>query len=189
VPGCQALSDNSVLKIGIQIRVGDRTLVKGRRDFTPLAQYDAFFDCAAQLEASRRASPRQRVLYYLISDSVRLRKLAVAALGPKLVTSLDVPVQHSRKEYDLSEEGLRRGFESAAAEMWLFSLTNYQIITLHSGFGRLGAYMSGRFHQVYDIDVVQGQQTPPPLRSCSPYDYASIEYISLNSTGLGATGL
>lgn len=189
MPAWQALSDHSVLKIGIQIRVGDRTLAKGRRDFTGLVQYDAFFDCAAQLEANRRASPKQRVLYYMISDSVRLRKLASAALGPKLVTSLDVPVQHSRKEYRLTEDGMRRGFASAAAEMWLFSLTDYQIITLHSGFGRLGAYMSGRFHQVYDIDVVQEQQTAPPLRSCSPYDYASIEYISLNSTGLGATGL
>jgi hypothetical protein len=152
-------------------------------------QYDAFFDCAAQLEAGRRASPQQPVLYYLISDSVRLRQLAAAALGPKLVTSLDVPVQHSRMQESMRDALARRGFQSAAAEMWLFSLTNYQIITLHSGFGRLGAYMSGRFHQVYDIDFVQNQQTPPPRRACSAYDYASIEYISLNSTGLGAGGL
>jgi hypothetical protein len=41
-----------------------------------------------------------------------------------------------------------RGFQSAAAEMWMLGLTDYQIITTHSGYGRLGSFMSGKFHQV-----------------------------------------
>jgi hypothetical protein len=187
--GWQALSNHNALKIGIQIRAGDKILVHKRRDNTTLELYDAFFDCATQLEALGRTSPKQRVVYYLITDSMKLRRLAKEALAPKLLTSLDVYLQHSRVQRGVPDDELRQGFVSAAAEIWLFSLTNYQIITLHSGFGRLGAYMSGRFHQVYDIDIRQNQQTPPPGRTCSSYDYASIEYIRNTSTGLGASGI
>lgn len=41
-----------------------------------------------------------------------------------------------------------RGFQSAAAEMWMLGLTDYQVITTHSGYGRLGSFMSGKYHQV-----------------------------------------
>jgi hypothetical protein len=42
---------------------------------------------------------------------------------------------------------------------------------------------------VYDIDFVQNQQSAPPRRTCSPYNYASMEYATPNTTGLGAMGL
>ena len=58
-----------------------------------------------------------------------------------------------------------RGFQTAAAEMWMLGLTDYQIITTHSGYGRLGSFMSGKFHQVGKNPPVIGHTLP--LRYCS----------------------
>lgn len=55
--------------------------------------------------------------------------------------------------------------------MWLLSLTDYQVITVHSGYGRLGAFISGKYHQVYGIDYWKDQATPPPRQRCGPADY------------------
>lgn len=64
-----------------------------------LSHFEAWFDCAAQIEESRRTSPQQRVLWYLTTDSVALRRQAKAKLGDKLVTALDAPVAHTRAEW------------------------------------------------------------------------------------------
>lgn len=60
---------------------------------------------------------------------------------------------------------------TAAAEMWLYSLADFHIMTLQSGFGRLGSYMSGRWHQLYAIDYTKDATTPPGNRSCGAEDF------------------
>ncbi len=207
----RALSDPKTLKIGIQIRVGDATLVGGNgggsgKPLETLERFTAFFDCAAQIEDGRRRLPAQHVLYYLISDSTRLRRLAAEAMGGKLLTSTDAPVQHSREGQQGGVVGggggrggstspkpsraeVVRAFQAAAAEMWLFALTNYQVISLHSGYGRFGAFASGRFHQVYAIDLAKDATAAAANRSCGVLAYASMEYVSPESDGLVATGL
>jgi hypothetical protein len=36
--------------------------------------------------------------------------------------------------------------------MWMLGLTDYQVITTHSGYGRLGSFMSGKYHQVDNLE-------------------------------------
>lgn len=166
-----ALSNPDTLKIGIQIRVGDKVFTTGEDDAT-VAFYAAFFDCATQLEASRRRYPEHRVVWYLISDSVRLRRLAAEAFGPKLLTSLGTTVKHTRKKRDTDPAEVQRAFRAAVAEVWLFSLCDYHVPSLHSGFGRTGAYMSGRYHHYYPVAF--DKETPGVMaknRSCGTLDY------------------
>jgi hypothetical protein len=40
---------------------------------------------------------------------------------------------------------------SAAGEMLTFSLTDYHIITQSSGFGRVGAWLSGRWGNLFEL--------------------------------------
>jgi len=162
------LSDPDTLKIGIQIRVGDKVFTTGE-DSSTVEVYRAFFDCAAQIEASRRRSADQKVVYYLISDSTRLRRLAAEAFGAKLLTSVDGVVKHTRKKRSADPAEVLKAFRAAVAEMWLFSLCDYHTTTLRSGFGRTGAFMSGRYHHYFPIDMDHPAQAVN--RSCGSLDY------------------
>lgn len=112
--------------------------------------------------------------YYLISDSLHLRREAAEALGGKLLTSLEVPMQHSRWR-GVSKDKVVGAFRTAAAEMWLFALADYHIMSRRSGFGRIGSYMSGRWHQLYAVgygkDDLGYGVLPPQNRSCSVTDF------------------
>jgi hypothetical protein len=71
-----------------------------------------------------------------------------------------------------------RGFQTAAAEMWMLGLTDYQIITTHSGYGRLGSFMSGKFHQVRPLAPTSPrllQPFPPPARLVYSYIRAAAQ--------------
>ncbi len=100
----------------------------------------------------------------MISDSLQLRKQAAAALGDKLLTSLQAPVQHTRRR-GAGDEELAAAFRTAAAEMWLYSLADYHIMTLQSGFGRwvadlnhLSPFMSFCLHQRFaDVNACSRQ--------------------------------
>ena len=46
-----------------------------------------------------------------------------------------------------------------------------QVFTTHSGYGRLGAFMSGRYHQAYGIDFWKDSVEVPPKQRCGPKDY------------------
>lgn len=61
-------------------------------------------------------------------------------------------------------------FQAAAAEMWLLSLCDYHVFTTHSGYGRLGAFMSGRYHQAYGIDFWKDSVEVPPKHRCGVND-------------------
>ena len=82
-----ALGDSQVLKIGIHIRVGDSAL---RNDTnTPERAWKmtaAHFACAEEIEKTR-ASPGQRVIYFLMSDSITVRQAAKARLGDVIFRS------------------------------------------------------------------------------------------------------
>lgn len=186
------LSNPAVLTIGIQIRVGDAALAPGGANAT-LALYAAFFRCAAQIEAARQRAPDQLVLYYLISDSLQLRRAAADALGAKLLTSLWTPLRHTRYFRGPADQQ-QESFRAAVAEAWLFSLTQYQVVGRNSRFGSLGAFMSGRFHQAYTIDLPkatagQRQEVIAAVpRSCSAYQYESMEYVTPHSTSWASAG-
>lgn len=59
-------------------------------------------------------------------------------------------MQHSRWR-GVSKDKVVGAFRTAAAEMWLFALADYHIMSRRSGFGRISSYMSGRWHQLYAV--------------------------------------
>lgn len=80
--------------------------------------------------------PGQEVRWYLLTDSVKLRRQAKERYGDKLVTKTDANVAHTRKNRGKRERAdVVRSFQTAAAEMFMLGLTDYQIITTHSGYG------------------------------------------------------
>lgn len=54
-----------------------------------LSHHAHFFTCAAQVAAAR-AAPNQRVVYYLITDSVQLREAALRQYDEVVVSGLGV---------------------------------------------------------------------------------------------------
>ena len=81
-------------KIDIQIRAGDNAF-KDDPNVTETAwkMAAAHFACAAEIEKTR-ASPGQRVIFFVMSDSVTLRQATKARLGNKLLTEMETPSLH-----------------------------------------------------------------------------------------------
>jgi hypothetical protein len=72
-PTMDAILKPDILTIGISIRTGDH--VFSQVDNAVLSNYEHFFDCAEQIQSSRRVLG-QTVLWYLISDSMKLKRQA-----------------------------------------------------------------------------------------------------------------
>jgi hypothetical protein len=192
------LQEPGVLKIGIQIRLGDgvfRGAEKEQPARETLKVGAEWFECARRLEKAY-AAPGQKVLWYLNSDSQQLRKAAKAVYGDKLVTDDDLKMTHpdchqgSSSSSSSSSNGTAGGgsssssaaCEQAAMEealqhslgaMLTFSMADYHVISKASGFGRLGAWMSGRWGNIYQVVKGQGACTPgkpvPPHESAFHY--------------------
>ena len=148
----QRLRDPATFSIGIQIRLGDEVFSGTSTDMDlsrpEIAQY---FLCAEQIEESLpRVLKEHRILWLLISDSIRLREAAYAMYGHKVLTRLDMRVGHSSvkdsKHVDtagkiISDEHVE-AFRVAIAENILLSMANVHVITRESGFGRTAAFTS-----------------------------------------------
>jgi hypothetical protein len=86
----------------------------------------------------------------------------------QVLTSIDtVRIKHTARVRANKKRGdIVRPFISAAGEMWLFSLTDYQIISVYSGFGALAARWTRHWHSQYNVD--NKLNTP---RACGALDY------------------
>jgi hypothetical protein len=151
-------ANHRVLKIGIQIRTGDHTLAMEEQNHTLPHNLDAYskhFRCAQQIEAfALQQGNYSHAVWYLVSDSLALRRAAVKSYGAhKVWTHLSSTIEHSSKEQ--SEFNQQRvtlsGFKLAAAEWYMFSMTDFQVITKQSGFGRSAAMLRAKPHSVYTI--------------------------------------
>ncbi len=74
----------------------------------------------------------------------------------------------------MSEDKVAGAFCTAAAEMWLYSLADYHIMSARGGFGRIGSYISGRWHQLYAVGYHKKsglREQLPQNRSCSATDF------------------
>lgn len=173
-PSMEVLADPDILKIGIAIRTGDWTAFKGD-DNVSLATYSAFFDCAREIELSRQV-PGQKVVWYLISDSLQLRKQAKEKFGAKLLT--DTSTKHSHIDCNwignstCNEAILNQALQRAVADVVTFSQVDYHVIQLGSGFGKLGAMLSpkGLSHHIY---LMYGLSN----RTCGIFDYNMPESL------------
>lgn len=45
---------------------------------------------------------------------------------------------------------------------------------MHSGYGRVGAFMSGRFNQAYGIEYTKDSSRVPPRHDCGANDYVNF---------------
>jgi hypothetical protein len=213
----EPLREPGVLKIGIQIRLGDAVFKQpaagagaagagnGSSDATAaqqaqvLAQGAEWFECAERLQAAY-ASHGQKVVWYLNSDSQALRAAAKQRYGAKLITDDELQMTHpdcfqgqavsnassssshgqagqASSSSSCAQQAMDAALQHSLGAMLTFSLTDYHIITKASGFGRLGAWLSGRWGNVYQ--VVRGQQggcvagrPVPPEQSA--YHYSGV---------------
>ena len=164
------LADNKpILKIGIAVRVGDEVFGgRDKREQDDEAYLwsiaEPYFDCASQIEATR-AQPGQRVLIYLISESLNLRQLAKERLGDKILTDSSTRYDHpddvhnnkndkynDRKGGPSASEELDRAMQHAVGQVLAFSMADFHVFTSQSGFGRLGAWLNFGWHHQYAID-------------------------------------
>ena len=150
-----ALSDTLALKIGVQIRTGDLANLGDSTNRTNAELYHAFFDCAQEIEDSRR-KPGQRVLWYFLSDSLSLRRAVTAKYGGKvLVKTSGIDTSHSAKETRRQGSGPVSlvTYRSIAGEHWLYSMTDFQVVSFDSGIGRSAAFLGQHeMNTIYTIN-------------------------------------
>jgi hypothetical protein len=126
--------DPAVLKISIQIRVGDSVWDSAgteQHQRSILGQYKHFFSCAKQIEEfALKERAYSSVRWFLATDSHQLRIAAAQKYGSKIFTSINATLEHSAKEFcptaSSSDNSTSQscavssnGFKSAAAEWWL----------------------------------------------------------------------
>lgn len=87
----------SVFSVGIQIRTGDTSMKDAEYDKVNTVElHNSFFQCASEL-AEEYATPEQKIVYFLVTDSQHLRKDAAARFGDTIVTSgLGIEHVHQR---------------------------------------------------------------------------------------------
>ena len=144
-----AMEDPESIKIGIQIRTGDDTMTNQTLEDPTLEEaeealspHDVTFQCAKEIESriTMASSEPKKVVWYLLTDSVRLRKSALAIYGTKILTNLEgiKDLKHIRKDRG---GGGAAAMMYAAGEHWLYSLADYHVFG-HGGFGRSAAVAS-----------------------------------------------
>lgn len=179
------LSDEFALKIGIQIRTGDLANLADTSNRTALEIYQSFFDCAQEIEDTRKQRG-QKIVWYFISDSLPLRTAVNQKYGSKaLVKTIGIDTSHSAKETYRQGQGSVSAmtYQSIAGEHWFFSLTDFQVISFDSGIGRSAAFL-GRHDKdtVYTINK-WWDANPPSMgehRSCGVQDVD--EYSAVAAT-------
>lgn len=105
-----------------------------------------FFTCAAAV-AARHALPTQRIIYYLVSDSVALKEDALRRFPDRVVVSgleprhtdpkLKIGVQEGQKR-SVRERYMMDAMGDSVVEAWTLAETDFKIITEQSGFGKIG---------------------------------------------------
>lgn len=148
----------SIFSIGIQIRTGDPNMLRPYMDRTSLKQFNSFFSCASQL-AQVYASPKQHIVYVVITDSARLRKQVTKYLPDNahvLITGLSIDHFHRRNNTN-SHVNIVDGVQGAIIENSILAKTTYRVIS-QGGFGKTSSFLS---KQLYTTVVLR----PPGNKS------------------------
>ena len=181
----QLLAQPQVLKIGVQIRTSSYSDAaffekdKASSELDP-SFWDSWFECAQQIEHSSHVSS-QDVLWYMISDSQPLRDYAKRQFGQKLLVTM--PGEGMTLDHSTWGSHGYQGFISAAGESWLFGMTDYQVVTAASNFGKLGALRSMRWHNLYILGVNADSNSVSRLgimqsQQCNKNNYDRFEDVS-----------
>lgn len=162
----QKLDQPHTLRISIHIRVGDHVFNQAADAQTQFDRWQYIFDCAQQIEnfalynMSFSLPGPTRVIWYLASDSLRLRQLATAKYGDKILTDVATSYAHGNCK---GEECDKRGnLVHAVGQMYAMAKCDYHIYRKETGFGRMGAWLSQRLNNLYVMDDAP--------RKCGPHD-------------------
>jgi hypothetical protein len=176
------LKNTDILKIAINIRVGDHVFSPEKDASTKLESFRAFFNCAIDIETFAR-TPHQRVIWYLTSDSLRIRQLAKEYYGDKILTQDAISYVHGdcgdqeAKRYgNCTKTSQDSSIQLAAGQVWAISMCDYIVEPSISSFGRLGAWLGVPWRNVFEIHQEN--------RSCSQGSYQSFEALSNIGTGI-----
>ncbi|BDA45840.1 hypothetical protein COCOBI_07-6270 [Coccomyxa sp. Obi] len=149
-----ALSSPHTLKIGIHVRMGDAWLrdkpygnCDREIDYEDLGRW---FRCASKVEEEYRVEGVP-VHWYVVSDCHTLRYKAAKLYGKKvLLPNQETVTEHMEHSSGNSTRDIL-AFRTTVAEQWLLGMTDFQIITEESSYGRLAALRSLRFRSVYTM--------------------------------------
>lgn len=154
---------DSVLSIGLQIRTDDHAMAHPEDDTNTFEMWDYFLTCANDLRNAKRQPHHKRVVYFLLTDSNRLRQEFVSMNSNQTLrdryiqddqTSMVVtglPIEHIEAKtvktkfdanitaLDSDYERLLAGVNSAVIDNWLLSYTDYRLIS-RQGFGKMAAF-------------------------------------------------
>lgn len=177
-----ALQATDTLKININIRVGDSVFDPAFDNTITLTPYEPFFDCASQIESFARF-PKQTVIWYFTSDSLRLRQLVKQKYGDKVLTEEKLRYVHGdcgdfpAKRYgNCTRESHDFSIRMAAGQIYAMSMCDYHVVSLMSGFGRFATILSHFWHNVYQVHNKN--------RSCGPANFDSLESVTTDGAGI-----
>jgi hypothetical protein len=165
------LSQPGLLRIAIMVRVGDHVFRgNAQTDNSSAVAYlngpgDTYFRCAAAIEKAF-ALPGQAVVWYVMSDSLALRQAAKEKFGEKVLTDLGTKVVHpdckTHNPEACSVGAMNLSMQHSLGQLFTFSLADYHIYTRDSGFGRLGAWASGKRANLFELP-------PGEKETCDPH--------------------
>ncbi|EWM20209.1 hypothetical protein Naga_100946g2 [Nannochloropsis gaditana] len=145
----------------------------------------SYFQCAREIEHHKRTPETTKVVWYLVSDSLRLKELALMKFGQDLVVTSTEPSRHvlCAKDglTDCNESGeMAESLAAAAADMMGLAETDYIILTRQSGFGKVAAWLNMRWHNVWWLSPGEPQMHACGARStCCRHSYAACDMIKL----------
>ncbi|KAI7853717.1 hypothetical protein BDC45DRAFT_441728 [Circinella umbellata] len=193
----------SVLSIGMQIRTDDNALANPHMDANDLDKWDYFLTCANQLVDAKRKPHHQHVVYFMITDSIKLRDefkslnddmtKAQKYLGSNYKTVSTVvsglPVDHIEPDQvekyievenhvDVTIERMTPGTNSAIIENWLLGYADYRIIS-PQGYGKLAAFHSNSDDTTISLPRSQQKDKAPFCGSddaLATYDWLATQW-------------
>ncbi|KAL4208383.1 hypothetical protein AB4K20DRAFT_1910597 [Rhizopus microsporus] len=174
----------SILSIGIQVRTDDNALANPQHDMNGLKKWGHFLKCAGELADFKREPHHKHVVFFLVTDSHRLRDefvslndkkdLAREYLSESIVQSSSfvvtgLPIEHIEPEQvakyievenpkEVNKATMQPGVNSAYMENWLLGLTQYRVISVQ-GYGKMAAFYSG--NDKTSISMPKIGRTPP----------------------------
>ncbi|SCV68125.1 BQ2448_246 [Microbotryum intermedium] len=166
----------SVFSVALQIRTGDQSMEFSKNDHSDAAAHRAFFECAEKV-AARLARPDQKIVYYLVSDSEALKRNALHQYPDRVILS-GLSAAHpeiAAEDLDPVEEKKRilDGASEALIEGWLLGKTDFQILSVDSGFGKIPVWSSGK-----EGRTIQMPKTETGIDCSSPDAIASFDKMA-----------
>lgn len=128
-----------------------------------------------------RALNGQKVVWYLISDSLVIRQLTKERFQDKVMADLTVKPTHPdcvhHPKQNCSRDDIKFSIRWAVAQLEVFRHMDFHVVTYGSGFGMVGAILSDN-QKIYVIN-----STGPP-RPCGLFDYDPISSLTTMWQGI-----